>query len=97
MDSDTEHDLFIGKIYDAMGDYENAKTYLNKVLSETATDPECELANEAKQILSRPVYASDDDGEDEDEDEDEDDDNGDDEDEDEEDEEEEDELNEKNE
>ncbi|KAK6054273.1 tetratricopeptide repeat protein [Cooperia oncophora] len=53
----TEYVFYIGKIYDAMQDYEKARTYLDKVL-EMSTDPDCEYANEAKQILSGPKYAS---------------------------------------
>ncbi|VDM55911.1 unnamed protein product [Angiostrongylus costaricensis] len=53
-----ENIFFIGKTYDAMGDYPNAKIYLEKVLFNK--DPECvverEYVDEATQILESTKY-----------------------------------------
>ncbi|PIO54711.1 hypothetical protein TELCIR_23919 [Teladorsagia circumcincta] len=50
----------MGKTYDAMGDYENAQNYLNKVVN-MSRDPdcvvECEYVEEARQILSGLNYS----------------------------------------
>uniref|UniRef100_A0A0K0DR33 TPR_REGION domain-containing protein n=1 Tax=Angiostrongylus cantonensis TaxID=6313 RepID=A0A0K0DR33_ANGCA len=54
-----ENIFFIGKTYDAMGDYHNAKIYLEKVLT-MSRDPECvverEYVDEATQILEGTNY-----------------------------------------
>ncbi|VDL64002.1 unnamed protein product [Nippostrongylus brasiliensis] len=55
-----ENVFFIGKTYDALGDYRNAETYLQKVVG-MARDPECvvecEYVEEARQILSGINYS----------------------------------------
>ncbi|KAK5970767.1 hypothetical protein GCK32_011668 [Trichostrongylus colubriformis] len=55
-----ENIFFIGKTYDAMGDYKNAQIYLNKVVN-MSRDPdcvvECEYVEEARQILSGSNYS----------------------------------------
>ncbi|CAJ0596304.1 unnamed protein product [Cylicocyclus nassatus] len=55
-----ENTFFLGKTYDALGDYKNATIYLEKVLT-IKTDPKCmvelEYAQEAKVILNGPKYS----------------------------------------
>ncbi|VDO67616.1 unnamed protein product [Heligmosomoides polygyrus] len=55
-----ENIYFIGKTYDAMGDYKNAELYLQKVVN-MARDPECvvecEYVEDARQILSGLNYS----------------------------------------
>ncbi|EYC23500.1 hypothetical protein Y032_0015g2680 [Ancylostoma ceylanicum] len=59
--NEIENVFFIGKTYDALGDYVNAKIYLEKVLT-LPTDPEClveqEYVDEAKEILNGPNYSN---------------------------------------
>ncbi|KAJ1355596.1 hypothetical protein KIN20_013060 [Parelaphostrongylus tenuis] len=57
-----EIELFIGKTYDAMGLYENAETYLKKVLT-MSREPECAVerkyVEEAAKILKSRNYLKD--------------------------------------
>ncbi|KIH54154.1 hypothetical protein ANCDUO_15700 [Ancylostoma duodenale] len=59
--NEIENVFFIGKTYDALGDYANAKIYLEKVLT-LPTDPEClveqEYVDEAKEILNGSNYSN---------------------------------------
>ncbi|KAJ1361765.1 hypothetical protein KIN20_021100 [Parelaphostrongylus tenuis] len=57
-----ENTLFTGKTYDAMGLYENAETYLKKVLT-VSREPECaverEYVEKATKILEGKHYLKD--------------------------------------
>ncbi|VDM65922.1 unnamed protein product [Strongylus vulgaris] len=60
--NEIENVFFLGKTYDALGDYKNAEIYLKKVLT-IPTDPNCmvelEYAQEAREMLNGPNYSHD--------------------------------------